>query len=42
MKAAIFGGPRNLTVGERQDPAIEEPSDAIVRVTTGAGAVGRW
>jgi threonine dehydrogenase-like Zn-dependent dehydrogenase len=33
MKAAIFGGPRNLVVGERPDPMIEEPSDAIVRVT---------
>ena len=33
MKAAIFGGPRNLVVGERPDPVIQEPSDAIVRVT---------
>ena len=33
MKAAIFGGPRDITVGERPDPVIQEPSDAIVRVT---------
>ena len=33
MKAAIFRGPRNIEVGERPDPVIEEPSDAIVRVT---------
>lgn len=33
MKAAIFGGPRDLVVGERPDPVIKEPSDAIVRVT---------
>jgi threonine dehydrogenase-like Zn-dependent dehydrogenase len=33
MKAAIFGGPRDLSVGERPDPVIKDPSDAIVRVT---------
>lgn len=33
MKAAIFGGPRDLVVGERPDPVVQEPSDAIVRVT---------
>ena len=33
MKAAIFGGPRDITVGERPDPRIQVPSDAIVRVT---------
>ena len=33
MKAAIFRGPRDIVVGERPDPVIEEPSDAIVRVT---------
>ena len=33
MKAAIFRGPRDLTVGERPDPVIQGPSDAIVRVT---------
>lgn len=33
MKAAIFGGPRDITIGERPDPVIGEPTDAIVRVT---------
>ena len=33
MKAAIFGGPRDLVVGERPDPVIQDPSDAVVRVT---------
>jgi threonine dehydrogenase-like Zn-dependent dehydrogenase len=33
VKAAIFGGPRDLTVGERPDPTIQERTDAIVRVT---------
>ena len=33
MRAALFNGPRDLTVGERPDPAIVEPTDAIVRVT---------
>src|SRR5881409_2261633 len=33
MRSAIFGGPQDITVGERPDPAIEEPTDAIVRVS---------
>jgi threonine dehydrogenase-like Zn-dependent dehydrogenase len=33
MKAAVFNGPRDITVGERLDPVIQEPTDAIVRVT---------
>jgi threonine dehydrogenase-like Zn-dependent dehydrogenase len=32
MRAAIFNGPGSITVGERPDPLIEEPTDAIVRV----------
>ena len=32
MRAAIFRGPRNIEVGERPDPVIREPTDAIVRV----------
>jgi len=32
MRAALFNGPHNITVGERPDPAIQEPTDAIVRV----------
>jgi threonine dehydrogenase-like Zn-dependent dehydrogenase len=33
MKAAIFNGPRDIIVGERSDPIVEDPTDAIVRVT---------
>ena len=33
MRAAIFNGPRAITVGDRPDPVIEAPTDAIVRVT---------
>jgi threonine dehydrogenase-like Zn-dependent dehydrogenase len=33
MKAAIFGGPHDISVGERPDPVIEQPTDAVVRVT---------
>jgi threonine dehydrogenase-like Zn-dependent dehydrogenase len=32
MKAAIFKGPSSVDVGERPDPVIEEPTDAVVRV----------
>jgi len=32
MRAAIFNGPRSITVGERPDPVIQNPTDAIVRV----------
>jgi threonine dehydrogenase-like Zn-dependent dehydrogenase len=32
MRAAIFNGPRAVTAGELPDPAINEPTDAIVRV----------
>jgi threonine dehydrogenase-like Zn-dependent dehydrogenase len=32
MRAAIFRGPRDIDVGERPDPVIQEPTDAIVRV----------
>ena len=32
MRAAIFRGPRDIVVGERPDPVIQEPTDAIVRV----------
>ena len=33
MRAAIFNQPGSVTVGERRDPSIVEPTDAIVRVT---------
>jgi threonine dehydrogenase-like Zn-dependent dehydrogenase len=32
MKAAIFEGIRSIGLGERPDPAIKAPNDAIVRV----------
>jgi threonine dehydrogenase-like Zn-dependent dehydrogenase len=32
MRAAIFNGPKNIGVGERPDPRIQEPTDAVVRV----------
>jgi hypothetical protein len=35
MRAAIFNGPHSVTVGERPDPTIQEPTDAIVRVVLG-------
>ncbi len=33
MRAAIFNGPHRIEYGERPDPVILEPTDAIVRVT---------
>jgi threonine dehydrogenase-like Zn-dependent dehydrogenase len=35
MRAAIFNGPRRIDVGDRPDPAIAAPTDAIVRVVLG-------
>jgi threonine dehydrogenase-like Zn-dependent dehydrogenase len=35
MRAAIFKGPRAVEVGERPDPVIQEPTDAVVRVVLG-------
>jgi len=35
MRAAIFNGPRDITVGDRPDPVIEHPTDAVVRVVLG-------
>ena len=32
MRAAIFQGPKDIAVGERPDPTIQEPTDAVVRV----------
>ena len=32
MRAALFNGPKDITVGERPDPRIENPTDAVVRV----------
>jgi threonine dehydrogenase-like Zn-dependent dehydrogenase len=35
MKAAIFRGPGVVETGERPDPVIQEPTDAVVRVVLG-------
>lgn len=35
MRAALYHGPRSIEVGERPDPVIEEPTDAVVRVELG-------
>jgi threonine dehydrogenase-like Zn-dependent dehydrogenase len=35
MRAAIFNGPRDIVVGDRPDPAITAPTDAVVRVVLG-------
>lgn len=35
MRAAIFNGPRRIDVGERPDPVIAAPTDAVVRVSLG-------
>jgi threonine dehydrogenase-like Zn-dependent dehydrogenase len=35
MKATIYRGPYDLTVGERPDPQIQEATDALVRVVLG-------
>jgi threonine dehydrogenase-like Zn-dependent dehydrogenase len=32
MRAALFNGPGSVEVGDRPDPVIEEPTDAVVRV----------
>jgi glutathione-independent formaldehyde dehydrogenase len=34
MKAVVFHGPRNVTVDDVADPRIEEPLDAVIRITT--------
>ncbi|MBB2946327.1 threonine dehydrogenase-like Zn-dependent dehydrogenase [Actinoplanes lutulentus] len=35
MRATLYGGPGDITVGERPDPRLRTPGDAIVRVTLG-------
>jgi len=35
MKAAIFKGKGSIELGERPDPQIQEPTDAVVRVVRG-------
>ncbi len=35
MRAAIFNGPHSIQVGQRPDPAVSAPTDAVVRVVLG-------
>jgi threonine dehydrogenase-like Zn-dependent dehydrogenase len=32
MRAALFAGPRTIQLGDRPDPVIQQPTDAVVRV----------
>ncbi|HEY6762173.1 MAG TPA: glutathione-independent formaldehyde dehydrogenase [Baekduia sp.] len=34
MKAVVYDGPRDVTVRQVDDPRIEQPTDALVRITT--------
>ena len=34
MKAVVYKGPFKLAVEEVEDPKIQEPLDAIIRITT--------
>lgn len=34
MRAVVWHGPRMISVDERDDPRIEEPTDAVIRVTS--------
>ena len=35
MRAALFAGPRSIQVGDRPDPVVGAPTDAVVRVVLG-------
>lgn len=35
MRAAIYKGPRSIEIGDRPDPRVQEPTDAVVRVGLG-------
>jgi threonine dehydrogenase-like Zn-dependent dehydrogenase len=35
MKAVIFNGPGKIELGQRPDPKIQEPTDAVIRVVLG-------
>ncbi|MEA2304385.1 MAG: glutathione-independent formaldehyde dehydrogenase [Solirubrobacteraceae bacterium] len=34
MKAVVYNGPRDVTVRQVDDPQIEQPTDALVKITT--------
>ena len=35
MRAALYNGPHSITVGDRPDPVVTAPTDAVVRVVLG-------
>jgi threonine dehydrogenase-like Zn-dependent dehydrogenase len=35
MRAAIYGGPHSIGIGDRPDPVVAAPTDAVVRVVLG-------
>jgi threonine dehydrogenase-like Zn-dependent dehydrogenase len=35
MRATLYGGAFDITVGDRPDPRVDLPTDAVVRVTLG-------
>jgi len=35
MRAAIYGGPHSIELGDRPDPVVAAPTDAVVRVVLG-------
>jgi threonine dehydrogenase-like Zn-dependent dehydrogenase len=35
MRATLYGGPGDISVGERPDPVVQVATDAVVRVTLG-------
>jgi threonine dehydrogenase-like Zn-dependent dehydrogenase len=35
VRATLYGGPGDISVGDRLDPVIQEPTDAVVRVALG-------
>src|SRR3978361_1417760 len=34
MKAVVYNGPRDVTVKQIDDPRIEQPTDALIKITT--------
>ncbi len=34
MKALVYRGPRDVRIEKMADPAIEQPTDVLVRITT--------
>jgi glutathione-independent formaldehyde dehydrogenase len=34
MRAVVYNGPRDVAVRDIDDPRIEQPTDALVRITT--------